>query len=274
MRKLELEIASNEKDTAESTLDASLKLHLAAVHQKVVSGDAGIIVPDDFLSKGYDDEQLTDVEFWDHGTTAPKEVGERYAQVDVDMMLKTPSKKQENKDKLLVVDELNKWAFAFDELDIKYGKKALAFFELKQVYAMKRQALKDAQEKNLQYEENIARLDQQTKKAVKTGAKVEEIEQQKQVISRELVKVTRQLTAKKCGCGKTFCTTTCGCRKNGFKCGKDCGCGGEGDCCNPATYDIDERSQEVLVAAITACVAKKTAEISEKYRRRVEGGQL
>jgi hypothetical protein len=93
------------------------------------------------------------------------------------------------------------------------------------------------------------------------------VEAQKQVISRELVQVKRELTTNPCRCGTTSCSTTCGCKRNGLKCNPaKCGCKGV-DCCNPASYEATPEGAALHKEAVAKYVAKEVA-------RRAEAGRM
>jgi hypothetical protein len=113
----------------ESTMERSLKENLKLVHDSE-AGDLGgplsAFVGMDEKDYMYEADDLMDEEFYDSGVQRPQDPTQLSADEQMAMT---------QADALQLVQE---WIVAFGEMDVKFTKRALLAYELKQVYIKKR----------------------------------------------------------------------------------------------------------------------------------------
>ena len=238
------------------SLERSLEKNLNVAHQDIVaSGKAGgKDVPKEFLEEmKYDDEEedVGDLNFWEHGVVPPKAENEHYTEEEVKMLVLNDGHglvKVEN-----MLSALGMWSKAFNDVTRRFGRMALSWYKLKIVYAKQRNELKEAHLRIQALEDSLAR----TKHA--------HIASEDRVV--EVAQALRQVTKNPCGC-KTFCSAAaCGCRKSKISCRDSCGCSCI-DCCNPASYDKTAEGQQKLHEALI----KNFQRGEERVARRRESG--
>jgi hypothetical protein len=131
-----------------STMERSLGNNLREVHDADAVDEileARPKLPEDKLQ--YDDEDLIDVDFWEHGVKEPQ----------------APEKDVEKKWKTHAKD----WEEAFRALEVKFIKRAIFAHDLKRVYAKKRAELKEAKQREEVSSSAAAAVDKKIESAVK-----------------------------------------------------------------------------------------------------------
>jgi hypothetical protein len=222
-------------------LDASLGRDLDSVRDADALAEVRAAM-DHLDDLDYDEEDLLDINFWEHDINDPEALPE-----DLDY------KKLRKGEAGLLCQRVAEWESAYRLLEAKFIKRALLVHDLRLAYAKKRNALKDA----------MASVDKSSAVVVSTKAAARSA-------------VAKAKAAKPCGCSKG-CNSGCGCRKMGYSCSIACGCGTVG-CLNPLTYDDNDAGRAKLAEAqaTKARVARELAaakmSIAETMARRAESG--
>jgi len=183
----------------------------------------------------YDEDDTIDLQFWDSGVTPPNTADV----LDIDVAKKLSAK--EGKAMRAMILKLEQ---AFRELDLKFVKRALYAYDLKQVYIKKRNLLKETLQ---QLDNSNNDTDMVKTELVESKASAATSKASAEAATSSATAMKAKLTRKKCGCPKNQCDhSSCGCRRRGDGCDSNCGCSGPGVCMNPHTYKDEIVPENVI----------------------------
>jgi hypothetical protein len=251
----------------QSTFDQSLLRGLNRAHDPEVLKE---MVGDDDVDASlymYDEEDLDDQEFWDHGVPIPAPFNPlEYTNEEGDY------KKSSAATTKKLCETIKEKDAVIELLEIKYMKRALLAHDLRRVIQRKRDQIKQM-EKEKQMEKKKEREEAQPSVSMQDDAESDEedepVERLSSAVSSRLV-MSAPLTDKPCNCPKSMCSSlNCGCQKKGVAYGPACACGGAIDCncCNRNTYPNTPAGTDTFSRAMTKMTERGRAAMQARRNR-------
>jgi hypothetical protein len=212
-----------------------LDAHLAAI--RLDTGDSLADFESLFPTVEYDSAQLLDKDFWESGVPLPAEPNRPSGSGG-------PNATEMYKLCLL-------WKRAFEELDVKFGQRALLAYQMKIAYKQQRQKFKSLTELHSDV------MEQLEKKELAINSSYAE--------SKKIVE-NAKVTMKPCGCKKKCVHSSCGCKSRQEGCSKACGC--QLSCCmNDYSYSNNAEGREKLRMLELGEIQRAEDALAEKKER-------